>query len=67
MAQITLDWIASHRRLIEDESKKLEGAYEMLKIVEEQLNAEEKDALTMDDLKGALGADSVEVIEKGGE
>ncbi len=61
MAQITLDWINAQRRAIEDESKKLEGAYEMLKIVEQQLEAKEKDALTLDDLKDALGADSVEV------
>lgn len=64
MAQITPDWLSDKRKLIEGEIKRLEGALEMLAMVEEQIAT-----LTTDDLAQMTGAQSVEVIpnEKGGD
>jgi translation initiation factor 2B subunit (eIF-2B alpha/beta/delta family) len=68
MGQITSAWIKERKIEIEGEIKRLEGALEMLKIVDEQITAPTQEALSLDDLQTAIGADSVEVIplKKGG-
>lgn len=69
MGAITLDWITAERAQLIEQIRRIEGALEMLEIVEKQITAPTKDALSLDDLKAVTGADSVEVIplEKGGE
>jgi hypothetical protein len=62
MGAITSDWLIEKRKLIEGEIKRLEGALEMLTLCEEQITAPNKDSLSLDDLKTAFGAQSVEVI-----
>lgn len=67
MAEITREYIAEKRAFLESQIITLQGAMEMLKVIEDELLP--KDAMTMDELKDALGA--VEIGEpeplKGGE
>lgn len=57
---ITRQYIDEKRRVIQSQIDNLYGALEMLKVIEEDCIP--KDALTLDDLKGMTGADSVEVV-----
>ena len=61
MAYITSDWCKERRTLIEGEIKRLQGALEMLQMVEDQLAAP-NDSLSLDDLGAALGGQA-EVVE----
>lgn len=61
MAYITSDWCKERRTLIEGEIKRLQGALEMLQMVEEQLAAP-NDSLSLDELGAALGGQA-EVVE----
>ncbi len=60
MGAITLDWITAERAQLIEQIRRIEGALEMLEIVEKQITA--PDAITLDELKQAVGADTVEVI-----
>jgi hypothetical protein len=60
MGTITLDWITAERAQLIEQIRRIEGALEMLEIIEKQIAA--PDAITLDDLKQAVGADTVEVI-----
>ena len=61
MAYITSDWCKERRVLIEGEIKRLQGALEMIGLVEERLAAP-NDSMSLDDLGAALGGQA-EVVD----
>lgn len=67
MAEITREYIAEKRKFLQQQIDTLQGALEMLGVIEGELLP--PDAMTLDELKDALGAQSIGEPEpvKGGE